>query len=161
MKYVLKIIFFLMFIYIFNSCFICKKYNNWQTVYIPNVGEFRVPQEWIVTHEGGIIYITDKSIDEEYNIYLIGKVESILNSTEDTHDLIKYLTHDSDIITANNLSNSSRYGQREYILDGKNEIKFFIEFYNKYTYNNLFILNENLLDTRIIKKISSSYIMEH
>ena len=58
--------------------------RSWQTVTIAGIGTFRVPMQWNVEEEDGILYITDRSrIDSNYTIYIVGtscRVETPLHT---------------------------------------------------------------------------------
>lgn len=47
---------------------------SWQTVAISGLGTFRVPAEWNVEEEDGILFITDQPrADGAYEIYILGR----------------------------------------------------------------------------------------
>ena len=46
--------------------------ESWQTINISGVGSFRVPLEWNVEQQDGVLYITDKPLeDSDYIIYIV------------------------------------------------------------------------------------------
>jgi hypothetical protein len=52
--------------------------ETWQTVIISGIGTFRVPEEWNIEQQDGILYITDKPLDDnDYSIYLVGVVTTV------------------------------------------------------------------------------------
>ena len=47
--------------------------EEWQTITITGIVSFRVPSEWYVEEEEGILYLTDRPrADEDYVIHMVG-----------------------------------------------------------------------------------------
>ena len=138
---------------------ICPDYTGWKKIEITDIGSFYVPEDWIYTKEGTIVYFTDKPITEEnYNIYLIG-TEFIKNE--------KYIKI-TDIYPEYNeirdekhklLSNSADYEETIFEINNKEERKFHIEFFGGNYELDLYAW-DNLVDINTIKKIAESYISE-
>ena len=134
-------------------------YTGWKKIEITDIGSFYVPEDWIYTKEGTIVYFTDKPITEEnYNIYLIG-TEFIKNE--------KYIKI-TDIYPEYNeirdekhklLSNSADYEETIFEINNKEERKFHIEFFGGNYELDLYAW-DNLVDINTIKKIAESYISE-
>lgn len=61
------------------------QYINWKTVYIENGASFKIPENWVVTEQDGYIFFTDKPLEENYTLYMIGPVqfESIQYTSEE------------------------------------------------------------------------------
>ena len=134
-------------------------YTGWKKIEITDIGSFYVPEDWIYTKDGTIVYFTDKPITEEnYNIYLIG-TEFIKNE--------KYIKI-TDIYPEYNeirdekhklLSNSADYEETIFEINNKEERKFHIEFFGGNYELDLYAW-DNLVDINTIKKIAESYISE-
>lgn len=51
--------------------------SGWKSITLDGVGSFKVPEDWIFTNEDGLIYFTDKPIDDEdCGIYLVEPIHS-------------------------------------------------------------------------------------
>ena len=134
-------------------------YTGWKKIEITDIGSFYVPEDWIYTKEGTIVYFTDKPITEEnYNIYLIG-TEFIKNE--------KYIKI-TDIYPEYNeirdekhklLSNSADYEETIFEINNKEERKFHIEFFGGNYELDLYTW-DNLVNIETIKKIAESYIAD-
>jgi len=52
--------------------------QSWQTITISGLGSFRVPTEWNVEEEDGILFITDRPrVDGDYVIYIVGAGDGV------------------------------------------------------------------------------------
>lgn len=130
LKKILAILILLILLTVCASC-----YYGWKTIEVDGVGSFKVPKEWIYTVENGLVYLTDKPIDEEdYSIYFIEPIVYLdrEKNTIISHKLFgkaKYM----DSLEGKVLSNLAFYGQEEYELtDGTIIIKYFVSFYSEH-----------------------------
>lgn len=146
---------------LFFMCFMLYKwlfpdYTGWKEIKIEKIGSFYVPEEWVYTKEGTIVYFTDKPITEEnYKIYLIG-TESDRNKVyigiEDIYPQYKKIAHENYKL----LSNSSDYKEAIFEINGQKERKLHISFFGND--NELYLYAwDNLLDIETVKKIANSY----
>ena len=56
-----------------HSVYESKPYLDWKNVYIDYIGLIKVPNDWVLTQEGNIVYFTDKPFGEEgCKIFLTG-----------------------------------------------------------------------------------------
>lgn len=132
-------------------------YTGWKKIEITDIGSFYVPEDWIYTKEGTIVYFTDKPItEEEYKIYLIG-TQFIRN--EKYIKITDIYPEYNEIRDENHklLSNSVDYEETIFEINNKEERKFHIEFFGGNYELDLYTW-DNLVDVEIIKKISESYI---
>ena len=135
------------------------KYEEWKTVSILGGGTIKVPQDWVVTQEDNVMYITDKPINEEgYKIYLVGTVFDDKNSNNYLlpYKLFENVELIGEVNTVN-YSNSGMYGIEEYDISGNIETRYIIHLYHTTNTSN-FIAWDNLLDEDMIIKITKSYV---
>lgn len=150
------IIIFLIPLVLFVGC--SDKYENWQSISIPGVGVFKVPQEWVVTQKNNMVYITDKPIKEEgYKTYLLGIKgdDGKYIPHYDFFENVEYIDTIEDV----NYSNSATYWLGQYKINGNIEEKYVLHFYST---NQIidFLAWDNLIDKDTIIKIAKSYVME-
>lgn len=72
------------------------RYKDWQKIPLGEYWEFSIPNEWVVTQNNNIIYITDKPKDEkDYTTYLIGMIGVRYHS----EDFLSFLSelYDGDV----------------------------------------------------------------
>lgn len=132
-------------------------YTDWKEIEIDKVGSFYVPEEWIFTKDGTIIYFTDKPItDENYKIYLIGTEWDENKTYIDIEDIYpQYKKIDYENVTL--LSNSATYQEAVFKTNNEKEKKFYISFFGNTNRLHLYAW-DNLLDNKTIKKIAKSYL---
>ena len=147
-----------------------NKYAGWKGVTLLGVGTFKVPQDWIVTQQDDVVYLTDKPLDsEDYKTYLVGEIGEIWSMSsngtrdrfDDTYELFGNVQVKSgETISSVTLSNSAAYGQREFVVDGNGVTKYFIMLWSEKVSPTYLIVWDNLLDENTILKIAASFGME-
>ena len=141
------------------NCVYNYKYIDWQDVSVPLVGKFKVPPDWVVTQMEDTVYLTDKSIDEEgYKIYLVGIIVPRADHVVYPYELFEDTRKIGDG-PGIGLSNSARYGQEEYIINGKKETKYYLDIGSssggrKKLY---FLAWDDLIDEKTLSKIAYSF----
>ena len=123
-------------------------YSEWQVVSIEGEGTFRVPVEWVVTQNDDVIYITDKPIEEEYNIFLIAAVGENVRTYE-LFDDVEYLGRVDGWGAA--ISFGVSFGKSEYKVAGE-----IIERANISFGSMFFIAWDDLVDFETIETIAYS-----
>lgn len=103
-------------------------YTGWKKIEITDIGSFYVPEDWIYTKEGTIVYFTDKPItEEEYKIYLIGtqfiRNEKYIKIT-DIYPNYKEKENENGKI----LSNSASYEEIIFEINNQEEKNFILHF---------------------------------
>ncbi len=135
-------------------------YTGWKKIEITDIGSFYVPEDWIYTKEGTIVYFTDKPItEEEYKIYLIGtqfiRNEKYIKIT-DIYPNYKEKENENGKI----LSNSASYEEIIFEINNQEEKKFHITL-SAGIDNKLHLYAwDNLVNIETIKKIAESYIAD-
>jgi len=146
------------FVFELHEKYYLNKYKDWQIINIPNIGSFKVPQEWNVSYENYAYHITDIPKDEEdLNIYILGRMPSDHKNNKylPKHELFENVEYTGNFIRGKGLSNSTFFGQEVYKINGFEEIKYFIDFNSEYIL--LFLIWNDSLDINIIEKIADSY----
>jgi len=134
-----------------------EDYSGWKDVYLENLGTFKISEEWFVSQERFVVCITDKPIEEEHIIYLVG---AILNydteekniSPNDFLENVEYI----GLVNSQVFSNGGMYGQNEYKINDEIAIKYFISFSTN-EYGVLFIVWDDTIDEEMIRKIAISF----
>jgi len=91
-----------------------RQTRHWQTVYIDNFGNFRIPAEWYVEWQDGVVYITDRPRESQnYTLYLVG-------SESPPHMLFEGMIQ-GDFIRGGIFSNSAHWNLFEYDVNGTKE----------------------------------------
>ena len=135
-------------------------YTGWKKIEITDIGSFYVPEDWIYTKEGTIVYFTDKPITEEnYNIYLIG-TEFIKNEKYIKITDIYPEYKEKEIKNGKILSNSADYEEIVFEVENKKENKFHITFSSGINRTINLYAWDNLVNIETIKKIAESYIAD-
>jgi len=140
-----------------------KNFIGWQNVSIEKVAKFRVPDEWIVTQENSVIYITDKPIDEpEYQIFLIGTSSWI--GQEESEDIAPHeLFEDVEyvgLVKSQVFSYGGMYGQNEYKIDNDIVTKSYVSYSSGNRNSAMFIAWDDLVDEETMIKIAESFRIE-
>ena len=99
--------------------------NSWKTVSIEDVGNFKIPNEWRVKNQDGILYITNNSNNEQEDTpYLIGTTLMIKNNEKKSsiqpHEVLDGVEKGNHISSVN-YSNGARVSLFEYYVQGKKE----------------------------------------
>lgn len=106
-------------------------YRQWKTVELENVGSFMVPEAWILTEKDGILYFTDRPLEEECcTIYMVETPINPYAAVEET-DKNPYLGEIRAIAFADdggNLGNSSHYALWSISMDSQVISRYLIEF---------------------------------
>jgi len=115
---------------------------GWKNISITEIGNFKIPGNWIFTLNDNVIFLTDKNINEEdYKIYLIGiiikydsynyqEVKDEINgkwlyfhSGNEFFKEIQYIETVSNEI----FSNSTYFGIKRYSIESNQIEKYFID----------------------------------
>jgi len=149
---------------------------SWQTVYVDNVGSFRIPLEWNVEQKNGITYITDKPINEdEYDIYCIGSTryayavtytpteEESVTTSRQPHELLEDVVK-GDSIFFTMFSMGSGFQLYEYYINGNKEERFLIEATNRQSKDviisfELLIWDTGVIDEELAREIAKTFII--
>ena len=139
-------------------CLIFFRYAFWQKVTIPSLGSFKVPKDWIVTKNENIIYITDKPIEEDYKIYLVG-VGRVKGADGKYHydffENAETLGSERGAV----YSNSAGYWVEKFNINGVIKEKYVIYLYYGFGHPLIYLIAwDNLIDENTIIKITKSYI---
>jgi len=131
--------------------------HSWQTVYVDEVGSFRVPPEWNVGWDDDVLYFTDRPREEDgYVIHMVG-------TTRNTHRLFEGMERGELIRRAGILSNGASHSLSEYTISGKREELFSIHFDITEIVNpinfHLLVLNYDLSE-RLVTEITRTFRME-
>lgn len=149
-----KIIIVATILLIIIMCTSCD--NGLQIINIEGLGSFKVPNSWIYTEEDGIVYFTDKPIDDEdCSIYLI---EPMVSNGYVSNKLFGKAGY-TKTITYKTLSNSANYGSRNYLQDDNSYKRYFILFIGV-DRGLLLIAWDDLVEEDTIKEIAESYVLE-
>jgi hypothetical protein len=143
-----------------------KSTESWQTVFVNGVGSFRVPTEWVVEQEDGIVYITDKPRDnEEYKVYIIGVVEAdeIVSKYSQPHELFDDVEK-VDSIPYGGYSNSTRLNLVKYTVNGNKEEHLLIHCPKIKTFTiaslELLVWDMDIVDEKLAREIAKTFTME-
>ena len=158
---VLLIVVLLLTVALCSSC-----YAGWQAVEVDGVGSIKVPGDWILTEEDGLIYFSDQALDEdEYSIYLL-EPNIFRDEMGRTMILSEYFgeAEITDIKSSVILSNSAYYGIYQCKIGGDSggEAYFeipYVEFGGGDRYMTL-VAWDGLVDVDTIRKIAKSYLVE-
>ena len=151
-------------IYFFVLCILGYLYRvdyaGWQLVSFGNVGTLRVPEEWVVTIDDNVVFMTDKPLeDEDYLIYLVGgfatKGEELYLPNHDLFNDLELVA-----ISFSMTSFSSRYGNIEYRLNGKSFTKLGADFGGLRKDQMSLIAWDDLVDEDTLFKIANSFRSE-
>jgi len=72
-----------------NGLWTKLSYLGWKDVYITETWGGSVPNEWVVTRDDNILYITDKPMDEyDYTTYIVG----MIGATKDSEGFFAFLS---------------------------------------------------------------------
>jgi len=131
-------------------------YIGWKDVSIEGYGRFKVPEEWIVTQNDDVMFITDKPIEEEnYNIYLIGTIKENVIDYISFNILLGEDVKRKELIRSQVFSNSTHYAHIEYVIGDKSEIKQLIDLGSS---NNIDLIAwDDLVDEETMIKIARSF----
>ena len=135
-----------------------RNYDGWQTVQIEGVGNFKVPQEWSVKQDDGVIYITEMSSENGTDkIQLLGTTWKI-GTKNDNFPPYKLL-EDTELVSSGrgvNYSNSAGYQIKEFSISGDIRQLYTIHLRGRNEYADFIVLNDSL-DEKMIRKITQSF----
>jgi hypothetical protein len=139
--------------------------RSWQTILVDGVASFKVPGEWVVEQEDGIIFITDTPRQfGEYNIYIVGIVREKVIDTGVRHTYPHELIDGVEMgnwIRGNVFSNGSRLYWYEYYVNDEILERAFIEFNNDTRLDTelvyLLIWNDDIVTDDIIEDIAKTF----
>ncbi|GMO59477.1 MAG: hypothetical protein Ta2A_05380 [Treponemataceae bacterium] len=121
----------------------------WQTVLIPEIGTFKVPQDWVVTQKENTVYITNKAVAEDgYIIYIIGA------RNFDFFENVKYV----ETVRSEIFSNSSNFAIEKLNINGNIEEKRVIGlFYSGKVFH--LLVWDNSLNEKTLIRIVKSFVL--
>jgi hypothetical protein len=131
--------------------------RSWQTILVDEIASFKVPSEWVVEQEDGIIYVTDVPREfGEYDIYILGIVRGgIINEDVNytyPHELLDgwEMGHS---VRGIGFSNSSMVNCYEYYVNGE-----VVEYYviSRFTLSFL-VLNNDVVTYDIMEDIAKTF----
>jgi len=130
----------------------------WQTVTINGFGNFKVPAEWNIEQQEGVLYITDKPLtDDDYAIYLIG---TIRGADLEPHEFFDEIERGKTLLSPSFNGRASLL-LIEYIVNGIEEEHHLIKFYNlrgtESDVIELFVWNRNVVDEYLAEQITRTY----
>jgi len=146
--------------------------KDWQTVTIAGIGSFRVPSEWNVEEQNGVLYITDRPMaDGDYTIYLVGTIRLIFRTGMDLADSSLPAPHEfiegaekGETLLSPGFSNGARLFLVEYNINGIKEELHLIKFDIIRAGRNDFELlawNRDVVDDYIAKQIALTFSSRH
>lgn len=105
-------------------------YWGWQTVYVQNVGHFKVPGDWVVTQTDNAVYMTDRPMTEQnYFVYLAGGMSDELdNSVHITKDICYDEIHYDGFVFNECFFGGACYSLDRYIYSGQTFEKYSLRF---------------------------------
>lgn len=141
-------------------------YAGWQTIEVDGVGSFKVPGDWILTEEDGLIYFFDQALGEDgYSIYLL-EPRRFRDDLSRTMIISEYYgeAEITNIKSSVILSNSAYYGIYQCKIGGDKGGKAYfeipyVEFGGGDRYMTL-VAWDGLVDVDMIRQIAKSYLVE-
>jgi len=133
--------------------------ESWQTVTIGGLGTFRVPTEWNVEEENGVLFITDRPrAAGDYAIYIVGTVVGI---GIQPHEVIEGVRRGNQLRSAG-FSNGGGVSVFEYRVNGVTQEHSVISFNNfnggeRRDYR-MFVWNREVVDQWHVEQIARTYI---
>ena len=149
-----------------------KSTESWQTVFVSGVGSFRVPIEWNVEQEDGVMYSTNNPRDdEEHTIYLIGTICTDERKYTQPHELLDGVEKGKAIFSniTGVYSNSAYISLFEYAVNGIKKECYLIKYSRTLWYDKkivghnlleLLVWDQDAVDEKTISEIAKTFTME-
>ena len=134
--------------------------REWQTVTINALGTFRVPMEWNVEEQDGILYITDKPrVYGDYTIYIVGAVEFKVGFR--LHELFEGVER-GDTLRSHGFTNPADLLWVEYTVNGVKQEHYLINLCNfemgEYAVSYaLFVWNRDTVNEWLVRQIAKTF----
>ncbi|MCL2637457.1 MAG: hypothetical protein FWD48_03720 [Oscillospiraceae bacterium] len=161
------ILFSLMLMFFLRMMFIMPRgyFDGMKSVDIKEIGVLKIPEEWVVTWENDVLFITDKPLHEnDYKYYLIGVVEynydgKFFSALNELFGEVEYVNHVRSF--SGGISGERGY-LAEYNINGNIVEKYYIEtLIGAGTSNFLKLISwDNLIDEETLIIISRSRFSE-
>jgi hypothetical protein len=137
---------------------------RWQTVYVNEIGSFRIPQEWSIEYHNEVIFITDKPRRYmDYTLILIGvtQVYGAASNYTQPHELLDGVYQDK-LIRSAIFSNSSSLQLHNYIINENEKERFVINMpriSNGFNALNLLVWNKEIVNEQLASEIARTFSM--
>ena len=150
--------FFCILVIVFFVSGCSNEYKNWKKVDVPDVGSIMIPQDWTYNIKDSFIYFYVRTNDfDDKKMCLTG----IICNPDDFEDLYQHVDKTMKYvknISSETLSNSAIIGKNNYLIDGKENEKLFLDIYS--SDKQLYIVSvDDSVSYAIVRKIGESYRM--
>ena len=154
----------LAFLLLLSACSNRHEYDGWQEIELSGVGTCKIPQEWVYHEDEGIVYITDKNMDEssEYQVYLMGAIYENRQGVSFSQLLSQLQGKEIEFlepISSEVFSNSATVGNAKYLVDGQSCEMIFLELYSTDKSLDAFVCDPSIAYD-LVEKVGKSFSMD-
>lgn len=133
-----------------------KYTDSWKTIDIEGSWSFKIPEEWQVEKQNGILHITNNSVNEQGNVlYLIGA--TLTSQSRELHELLGEVEKGDDI-SGVVYSNGAHMSLVEYYTDNKKEEHYVLSVTMPNARFELIVWSMGDADEELIRQIAKTFI---